>query len=176
MMETEVHARNWSFVIAPSSTVITNLFRKATSAINWPHDLYHKTCKCNSNFAGYDCSKCEFGYYVKVWAQKKTLTRKNFLKWSAEEKDQYMRYINMSRYYISNYVVTLTPCEEINKTVMANLTQQHSFTTSATMTCSCGSTTMLYEAPFSHITWLGEILTLRMTGRGFLRGIDCIIQ
>ena len=31
-METEVHARNWSFVIAPSSTVITNLSRKATSA------------------------------------------------------------------------------------------------------------------------------------------------
>ena len=31
-----------------------------------------------------------------------------------------MRYINMSRYYISDYVVTLTPYEEINKTVMAN--------------------------------------------------------
>ena len=30
-----------------------------------------------------------------------------------------MRYINMSSYYISNYVVTLTPYEEINKTVMA---------------------------------------------------------
>ena len=32
LVETEVHARNWSFVIAPSSTVITNLSRKATSA------------------------------------------------------------------------------------------------------------------------------------------------
>ena len=32
-METEVHTRNWSFVIAPSSTVITNLSRKATSAL-----------------------------------------------------------------------------------------------------------------------------------------------
>ena len=51
---------------------------------------------------------------------KKTLTPKNFLKLSAQEKDQYMRYINMSRYYISDYVVTLTPYEEINKTVMAN--------------------------------------------------------
>ena len=38
--------------------------------------------------------------------RKKTLTRKNFLKLSAEEKDQYIRYINMSRHYISNYVVT----------------------------------------------------------------------
>ena len=33
MMETEGHARNWSFMIGPSSTVITNLSRKAISAI-----------------------------------------------------------------------------------------------------------------------------------------------
>ena len=33
MMETEVHARNWSFVIGPSSTVITNLSRKKTIAM-----------------------------------------------------------------------------------------------------------------------------------------------
>ena len=53
--------------------------------------------------------------------RKKTLTRKNVLKLSAEEKDQYIRYINMSRHYISNYVVTLTPySEEVNKTVKSN--------------------------------------------------------
>ena len=57
---------------------------------------------------------------AKTGHRKKTLNCKNFLKLSAEEKDQYMRYINMSRYYISNYVVTLTPYEDINKTVMAN--------------------------------------------------------
>ena len=51
---------------------------------------------------------------------KKPWLAKNFLKLSAQEKDQYMRYINMSRYYINNYVVTLTPYEEINETVMAN--------------------------------------------------------
>ena len=33
MMETEVHARNWSFVIGPSSTVITTLSRKKTIAM-----------------------------------------------------------------------------------------------------------------------------------------------
>ena len=33
----------------------------------------------------------------------------------------YIRYINMSRHYISNYVVTLTPySEEVNKTVKSN--------------------------------------------------------
>ena len=53
--------------------------------------------------------------------RKKALARKNFLKLSAEEKDQYIRYINMSRHYISDYVVTLTPySEEVNKTVKSN--------------------------------------------------------
>ena len=53
--------------------------------------------------------------------RKKALTRKNFLKLSAEEKDQYIRYINMSRHYISDYVVNLTPYSgEVNKTVKSN--------------------------------------------------------
>ena len=32
-VETEVHDRNWSFVIGPLSSVITNLSRKTTRAI-----------------------------------------------------------------------------------------------------------------------------------------------
>ena len=40
-------------------------FQEDDERHNWPHALYHKTCKCNSNFAGHDCSKCEFGYYGK---------------------------------------------------------------------------------------------------------------
>ena len=111
----ELIIRDWTFKYSHYQT-----FQKEDDRHDWPHALYHKTCKCNSNFAGYDCSKCEFGYYGKDCTQKKTLTRKNFLTLSAQEKDQYMRYINMSRYYISDYVVTLTPYEEINKTVIAN--------------------------------------------------------
>ena len=165
MMETEVHARNWSFVIALSSTIQSlPTFPERRRAPLTGLTLF-SIKRANAIQTLLDMTTPTLG-------TEKTLTHKNFLKLSAEEKDQYMRYINMSRYCISNYVVTLTPNEEINKTV----TQQHSFTTSATMTCSCGSTTMLHEAPFSHITWHGEILTLRMTCRGFLRGIDCIIQ
>jgi len=53
-------------------------------------------------------------------AHSKNLNTQNFLQLSAEEKDQYIRYINLSRYYISDYVVNLTPYEQINKTVMVN--------------------------------------------------------
>ena len=62
-------------------------FQKGDERYNWPHALYHKTCKCNSNFAGYDCSKCEFGYYGRDCTQKKTPTCKNFHKLPAEDKD-----------------------------------------------------------------------------------------
>ena len=63
-----------------------------------------------------------------------------------------MRYINMSSYYISNYVVTLTPYEEINKTVMANRDPTALFHDISNYDLFVWSTTMLHEAPFSHIT------------------------
>lgn len=86
---------------------------------NWPHALYNRTCKCNSNFGGYDCGKCEFGYRGINCTKKKTLTRRNFLKLSAQEKDRYMRYINESKYFLSDYVVSATFYEDINKDVEA---------------------------------------------------------
>ena len=85
---------------------------------DWPRGLYHKVCKCNANYAGYDCSKCAFGYYGKNCTQKKNLIRRNFLSLTAEEKDRFMRYVNMSKYSVSDFVVASTPYKEINKTVM----------------------------------------------------------
>ena len=68
---------------------------------NWPSGLYNKICTCHSNFAGFDCSKCEYGFHGKNCDQKKTLTRKNFAKLSDDEKDRYMRYINFTRYELN---------------------------------------------------------------------------
>ena len=76
---------------------------------NWPRALYNKVCICNANYAGYDCSKCTFGYYGKNCTQKKNLIRRNFLNLTAEEKDRYMRYFNMFMHYVSDFVVTSTP-------------------------------------------------------------------
>ena len=109
----EVMIREWNFTYSHYKPF------QEKQRHDWPNALYHKTCKCQSKFAGYDCSKCEFGYYGKSCTQKKILTRKNFAKLSAEKKDRYMRYINMSKYFESDYVVTSTPYEEINRTVQA---------------------------------------------------------
>ena len=110
----EVMIREWNFTYSHYKP-----FQEKDDRHDWPNALYHKTCKCQLKFAGYDCSKCEFGYYGKNCTQKKILTRKNFAKLSAERKDRYMRYINMSKYFESDYVVTSTPYEEINTTVQA---------------------------------------------------------
>ena len=94
---------------------------------NWPRALYHKVCKCNANYAGYDCSKCAFGYYGSTCTKKKNLIRRNFLSLTAEEKDRYMKYVSMSKKCASDFVVTSTPYKEINETVMNGDDPEHLF-------------------------------------------------
>jgi len=75
-METEVHARNWSFVIGPSRTVITNLSRKATSATTGIMLFTVKRANAIQTFLDMTAEiKREFGYNGKGCAPKKTLTR-----------------------------------------------------------------------------------------------------
>ena len=62
VMETEVHASNWSFVVTPFKYSHYQPFQKGDERHDWPHALYHKTHKCNSNVSGHDCRNL-----VRVW-------------------------------------------------------------------------------------------------------------
>ena len=84
---------------------------------DWPRGIFKKGCKCRANFAGYDCSKCKYGYYGNECKEKKVRTRKNFAHLSREEKDKFMMYMNMSRYVESDYLVSTSFYLEINDTV-----------------------------------------------------------
>ena len=53
----EMVIRDWTFMYSHYQP-----FQKEDDRHDWPHALYHKTCKCNSSFAGWDCSKCKFGF------------------------------------------------------------------------------------------------------------------
>ena len=71
-METEVHARNWSFVIGPSRTVITNLSIEATSATTGLMLFTIKRANAMQTFLDMSGEiKCEFGYYGKDCTPKK---------------------------------------------------------------------------------------------------------
>ena len=155
-------------MVAPSSTVITNLSRKAMSAITGLMLFTIKHANAIQTLLDMTAASASLATMAKTGHRKKTLSRRE----GSILIHQHVQLLHQQlcgdfdRIYMKRSTKPSWP----------TATQQHSFTTSATMTCSCGSTTMLHEAPFSHITWHGEILTLRMTCRGFLRGIDCIIQ
>ena len=74
----------------------------------------------------------------------------------------------MSRYYISDYVVTLNPYKAINKTVMANREPTAHFHSISNYDFFVW---MQYYAARDTIS--PNNIALRMTGRGFTRSIDC---
>ena len=53
----ELVIRDWTFKYSHYQP-----FQQEDDRHDWPRAVYHNTCKCKSNFAGCDCSKCEFGF------------------------------------------------------------------------------------------------------------------
>ena len=118
-MGTEERARNWLSVIGITATAILEPFTTTmivtTGRLLSITELANATATLVVTIAG----NARFGYHGINCTEKKTLTRKNFLKLSAEEKDRYMRYINQSKYFASDYVVTTEFYDDIGKTVKA---------------------------------------------------------
>ena len=80
-VETEEHARNWSFVIEPSSTVIINLSRlsrKTTSAITGLMLFTTKRTNAIQTLLDMTAASASLAVMAKTAHRKKTLTRKNF--------------------------------------------------------------------------------------------------
>ena len=73
---------------------------------NWPH-YFTQVCSCNGNYAGYDCSRCKYGYFGSDCSQKQVLPRRDVATFSDDEWDEYNEILNLTRYYDSGYVVVL---------------------------------------------------------------------
>ncbi|KAL9952793.1 hypothetical protein ACROYT_G040100 [Oculina patagonica] len=108
----ELTVRTWSATYDHFNTK-----HKLDDRHDWPRGVFRRSCKCRGNFAGYDCSKCEYGYYGNECNQRKVLIRKNFVKLSSEEQDKFMMYMNMTRYVESDYLVSTAFYQEINDTI-----------------------------------------------------------
>ena len=108
----ELTVRTWSATYDHFNTK-----HKLDDRHDWPRGVFRRSCKCRGNFTGYDCSKCEYGYYGNECNQRKVLIRKNFAQLSRGEQDKFMMYMNMTRYVKSDYLVTTAFYQEINDAI-----------------------------------------------------------
>ncbi len=73
---------------------------------NWPH-YFTRVCECSGNYAGYDCSRCKFGYYGPGCSQMQVLPRKPLRELTDEDWTEFRDIIAMTRNYDSGYKVVL---------------------------------------------------------------------
>jgi len=63
---------------------------------NWPHFFTH-LCKCEGNYAGYDCGECKFGYRGDDCSERTTTTRRTISSLNDTERDEYLEAIKMAK-------------------------------------------------------------------------------
>ena len=86
----------------------------------WPF-YFKRVCKCVGNFAGYDCTRCKYGYYGDQCDMKYSGIRKSISQFSSNEWSEYTDILNKTRTYNSSYFVFT---EEPNET---NLNKPNTF-------------------------------------------------
>lgn len=74
--------------------------------VNWPH-YYTRVCKCNENYGGYDCSRCNYGYFGPDCGSRAILPRKPVRDFTDEEWEDFIRILRMSKNYDSGYKVVI---------------------------------------------------------------------
>ena len=74
--------------------------------VNWPH-YYTRVCQCSGNYAGYDCSRCKFGYYGPDCSAKQVLPRKPVRDLTEEEWEDFKNILKLTRSHDSGYQIVL---------------------------------------------------------------------
>ena len=78
--------------------------------LNWPSYFFNRTCRCNGNYAGYDCGECKFGYEGNDCNTKSSplRMRRNIMDMTDSEWEDYNKKIIISKNAEeSRYVVLL---------------------------------------------------------------------
>ena len=70
----------------------------------WPF-YFRQVCNCVGNFAGYDCTRCKYGYYGDQCDMKYSGIRKSISQFTSSEWNEYTDILNNTRTYNSSYFV-----------------------------------------------------------------------
>ncbi|XP_035658179.1 tyrosinase-like [Branchiostoma floridae] len=108
---------------------------------HWPHVFFNRTCQCEGNFSGHDCTRCTWGYRgPDCNITQPPAMRRNIRDLSDEEKDTLQRYFDRAKNTTSNYVYALEFKENIrgredfaNQSVWDFFVAMHYYASRATM-------------------------------------------
>ncbi|EAW58710.1 tyrosinase-related protein 1, isoform CRA_b [Homo sapiens] len=63
----------------------------------WPLRFFNRTCHCNGNFSGHNCGTCRPGWRGAACDQRVLIVRRNLLDLSKEEKNHFVRALDMAK-------------------------------------------------------------------------------
>ena len=72
----------------------------------WPY-YFDRVCICNHNFAGYDCSRCKYGYYGDSCNDSKVMDRRPISEYSQQQWEDYVKILNLTKTHHSGHSVFL---------------------------------------------------------------------
>ena len=95
---------------------------------NWPH-YFTQACQCNGNYAGYDCSRCRFGYFGSDCRRRRVLPRRPVRELTDEDWIAFLDILRKTRTYDSGYRVVMEESPPGNASlVMTNISLYQLYT------------------------------------------------
>ena len=64
--------------------------------MNWPH-YFNKLCKCNDNYAGYDCGECKFGFRGDRCDKRHMRKRRSITSLNPSDRKKYIDALKMAK-------------------------------------------------------------------------------
>ncbi|CAH1241151.1 TYR [Branchiostoma lanceolatum] len=75
---------------------------------HWPTVFFNRTCVCEGNFSGYDCTRCKWGHRGETCDTKQQPdVRRNIKDLCTEEKNKFQRYFDRAKKTPSDFVFAL---------------------------------------------------------------------
>ena len=97
---------------------------------NWPHFYFTRICNCSSNYGGYDCGECAFGYRGPNCDQKYIRQRRSTSELTDEEWRTYISQLRMAKSSTTyRYRVIISPpdCNNLAELQTVPIGVYHSF-------------------------------------------------